>query len=42
MMRARTPIRRKLFVLILAVTFVVLNLITDVLYGVLDPRIKLK
>ena len=29
-------------VLILAVTFVVLNLITDLLYGVLDPRIKLQ
>jgi len=29
-------------VLILAVTFVLLNLITDLLYGVLDPRIKLQ
>jgi peptide/nickel transport system permease protein len=29
-------------VLLLALTFVLINLLTDVLYRVLDPRIKLK
>jgi ABC-type dipeptide/oligopeptide/nickel transport system permease component len=29
-------------VLLLAITFVLVNLITDLVYGVLDPRIELK
>jgi ABC-type dipeptide/oligopeptide/nickel transport system permease component len=29
-------------ILLIAVTYVTVNLVTDVLYGVLDPRIRLE
>ena len=29
-------------ILLIAVTYVAVNLLTDVLYGVLDPRIRLQ
>jgi ABC-type dipeptide/oligopeptide/nickel transport system permease component len=29
-------------VLLLAVTFVMINLVTDLIYGLLDPRIRLR
>ena len=32
----------QLFVLTMAVMYVVLNLLIDVLYGVIDPRVRLE
>jgi len=38
----RTSRRCKVFVLTMAVMYVLLNLMIDILYGVIDPRVRLE